>query len=141
MAGSKPRNVAQAGRLTALLINSSEQRHFVEQVLRTAGFRMIKALGISDALRYLKTFAPGLVIVGEDLPSVDGVDPLAALRGLTSAPIVVIGSGGQYGLVRAFDRGADAYVDQTITPVVFFARIRAMLRRYGYLKISKEGIP
>lgn len=131
-------NVAEHNCLTALLIHRGEQ-HSALQTLRTAGFRIVEALGIRDAVNYVRSCGPRLVIVGEGLSIGNGPDLLSVLRGLTVAPIVVVGSGGQHSLVRALEQGADAYVDQSVTPVVFLARVRAMLRRYAQVNVSSNG--
>lgn len=133
-------NAADQHKLTAVLIDKGEQLNSVVQALTNAGFRIIEALGINEAVSYVRNFGPWLVIVGEDHAPVYGADLLPLLRGLTVAPIVVVGSGGQHSLVRALEEGADAYVDRSVTPAVFLARVRAMLRRYAQSTAASNGV-
>jgi DNA-binding response OmpR family regulator len=124
---------------TVLMVSRGEQHRSVAQILRNGGFRVIEAAGISHALDCVRSFGPRLVVVGEAFLPIYGPDFLASLRGVTVAPIVVVGEGGQYALVRALEEGADAYVVSSIPPVVFLARVRAMLRRYARQQVSHNG--
>jgi len=139
MQDSESVNTAEYNYLTALMVDRGEQHPSVVEALRSGGFRIVEAAGFSHALDCVRNVGPRLVIVAEAILPIYGADFLAALRRLTIAPIVVVGAGGRHSLVRALEGGADAYVDPSVTPVVFLARVRAMLRRYARTHASNDG--
>lgn len=121
-----------AGRnaLTALIIDRDERRRSTVRALQQAGFRIVEAGESVAGLRYLRDAVPRIVIVGEDMPPIDNLELLTALRGVTNVPIMVIGAGNQDALIHALVRGADVYMERTVSTRVFLARIHAVLRRY-----------
>lgn len=121
-----------AGRnaLIALIIDKDEQRRGVALALQQEGFRIIEADQSSDGLHYLRGSVPCIVIMGEDMPPVDNLELLTALRGVTDVPIMVMGAGSQGSLIHALVRGADVYLERTVSTRIFLARVHAVLRRY-----------
>jgi DNA-binding response OmpR family regulator len=91
---------------------------------------------------------PGcLLIMSEEMPGVGGKGLLAAVREVTSGPVVVAGSGGETAMVGALLQGADAYLEQPVNVQELAARVRALARRYrgpeevdGHLKPAGDGI-
>jgi hypothetical protein len=84
-----------AGRnvLIALIIDREERRRSVARALQQEGFRIIEAGESSDGLHYLQDSIPRIVVMGEDMPPVDNLELLTALRGITDVPIMVMGAG------------------------------------------------
>ena len=121
--------------LIALIIDRDERRRSMALALQQAGFRIIEAVESSDGLHYLKGSVPRIVIMGEDMPPIDNLELLIALRGITDVPIMVMGSGNRGALIHALVRGADVYLERTVSPRVFLARVHAVLRRYD---LSRE---
>jgi PleD family two-component response regulator len=121
-----------AGRnvLIALIIDREERRRSVARALQQEGFRIIEAGESSDGLHYLQDSIPRIVVMGEDMPPVDNLELLTALRGITDVPIMVMGAGNRGSLVHALVQGADVYLERTVSTSVFLARVRAVLRRY-----------
>ncbi len=73
---------------------------------------------------------PDVVILDLGLPDMDGVDVIRALRGWTSAPIIVLsGRVGSEDKVEALDAGADDYVTKPFGVDELLARLRAVSRR------------
>jgi len=116
--------------LTVLIIDRDERRRSMARALQQAGFKIIEAVESSDGLRYLRGSIPRIVIMGEDMPPIDNLELLTALRGLTDVPIMVMGSGSRGALAHALIRGADVYLERTVSTRVFLARVQAVLRRY-----------
>ena len=119
------------GALTALIIDVDESRQNVVGALEDAGFRVIVALESGEGLKHTLDDSPRIVIVGEEMPLVEGVELLPVLRRLTDAPIIALGHGGEMALVQALLQGADIYLTRPVNLREFMARIRALLRRYG----------
>ncbi len=89
------------GALTALVIDSDEDRRSVVLALQDAGFRVIEAEKSSDGLRITLEESPRIVIVSEDMPPIGDVELLPVLRRLTESPIIVVGLGGEMAIVQA----------------------------------------
>src|SRR5918996_831863 len=119
------------GALTALIIDADEDRQSVVLALQDAGFRVIEALESGEGVRNTLDASPRIIIVGEEMPPIDGVDLLPVLRRLTESPIIALGSGGEMAMVNALFQGADFYLTRPVNLREFMARIRALLRRYG----------
>ncbi|TCN35510.1 two-component system KDP operon response regulator KdpE [Kribbella orskensis] len=84
----------------------------------------------ASALSVAARFPPDLVILDLGLPDMDGVEVVHALRGWSSAPILVLSArGAQAEKVTALDAGADDYVTKPFGMDELLARIRSALRR------------
>jgi two-component system KDP operon response regulator KdpE len=84
----------------------------------------------ATALSVAARLPPDLVILDLGLPDMDGVEVVHALRGWSSAPILVLSArGAQAEKVTALDAGADDYVTKPFGMDELLARIRSALRR------------
>jgi two-component system KDP operon response regulator KdpE len=73
---------------------------------------------------------PDLLIVDLGLPDIDGVAVVEALRGWSTAPIIVLSARhAEAAKVNALDAGADDYVTKPFGMDELIARVRAALRR------------
>ena len=115
--------------LTALIIDTDENRQSVVLALQDVGFRVIEAGESGEGVRHTLDDSPRIIIVGEEMPPTNGVDLLPLLRRLTESPIIVLGSGGEMAMVRALFQGADFYLTRPVNARELIARIRALLRR------------
>jgi DNA-binding response OmpR family regulator len=116
--------------LTALIIDTDQNRQSVVLALQDAGFRVIEAGESGQGVRHALDESPRIIIiVGEKMPPINGVDLLPLLRRLTESPIIVLGSGGEMAMVRALFQGADFYLTRPVNVRELIARIRALLRR------------
>jgi DNA-binding response OmpR family regulator len=115
--------------LTALIIDTDENRQSVVLALQDAGSRVIEAGESGEGVRHTLDDSPRIIIVGEEVPPTNRVDLLPLLRRLTESPIIVLGSGGEMAMVRALFQGADFYLSRPVTVRELIARIHALLRR------------
>ena len=98
--------------------------------LRARGYDVDLAPDGATALSVAARFPPDLVILDLGLPDMDGVEVVHALRGWSSAPILVLSArGAQAEKVTALDAGADDYVTKPFGMDELLARIRSALRR------------
>ncbi|QIK73241.1 response regulator [Propioniciclava coleopterorum] len=75
---------------------------------------------------------PDLYLLDLGMPELDGLDVIHAVRGWSSAPILVIsGRTGSADKVEALDAGADDYVTKPFSVDELLARMRAVTRRGG----------
>ena len=98
--------------------------------LRARNYEVDVAADGETALATAARYSPNLVILDLGLPDIDGVEVVHALRGWSTAPIVVLSArGAQAEKVTALDAGADDYVTKPFGMDELLARIRSALRR------------
>jgi two-component system, OmpR family, KDP operon response regulator KdpE len=98
--------------------------------LKARGYEVDTAEDGQTAIAAASENPPELVILDLGLPDMDGVDVIAALRGWSRAPIVVLsGRTSSDDKVEALDAGADDYVTKPFAMDELLARMRAVVRR------------
>ncbi|HEY0240729.1 MAG TPA: response regulator transcription factor [Friedmanniella sp.] len=98
--------------------------------LRARGYQVLTATDGTDALDQAARHRPDLYLVDLGMPRLDGIGVIHALRGWTSAPILVVsGRAGSQDKVEALDAGADDYVTKPFHLDELLARLRALGRR------------
>ena len=98
--------------------------------LRARRYEVEVALTGAAALDVAGRWNPDLVVLDLGLPDLDGVDVLRALRGWSSAPVLVLSARHDSAdKVEALDAGADDYVTKPFAVDELLARLRAALRR------------
>ena len=84
---------------------------------------------------------PDIILLDLGMPRLDGVKVIEAVRGWSSAPILVIsGRSGSAEKVEALDAGADDYVTKPFSMDELLARIRVLTRRIGQDEVDEEPI-
>lgn len=105
-------------------------RRFLRIVLEGAGHVMDEAARGREGIERAATGAPAVVVLDMGLPDMDGKDVIAAIRGWSSVPIVIVSvRSAEAEIVAALDAGADDYVTKPFAPAELLARIRALARR------------
>ncbi|NYJ03691.1 two-component system KDP operon response regulator KdpE [Nocardioides thalensis] len=98
--------------------------------LRAGGYDVVAAADGTEALAAAQENPPDAVVLDLGLPDVDGVTVIAALRGRSDVPILVLsGRSDSADKVDALDAGADDYVTKPFGMDELLARLRAVLRR------------
>lgn len=116
--------------LRALRITLTARRY--EIVAATTG---VEAINVAISER------PDLYMLDLGMPELDGVDVIHALRGWTTAPILVVsGRTGAGDKVDALDAGADDYVTKPFSIDELLARIRALSRRASPTEESPPSV-
>ena len=73
---------------------------------------------------------PHLVLLEVDLPDMDGFTVCQEIRRFSDVPIIMLtGRGKEADIVRGLDVGADDYIVKPFSPIVFIAKLKAVLRR------------
>ncbi len=73
---------------------------------------------------------PNLVLLEVDLPDMDGFTVCQEIRRFSDVPIIMLtGRGKEADIVRGLDVGADDYMVKPFNPIVFIARLKAVLKR------------
>jgi two-component system, OmpR family, KDP operon response regulator KdpE len=98
--------------------------------LAAHGYDVVAAADGAAAVTLAAQSHPDLVLLDLGMPHLDGVQVIQALRGWTSAPIIVVsGRTGSADKVDALDAGADDYVTKPFQVDELLARLRALSRR------------
>ena len=99
-------------------------------VLGDAGYEVVPAMTVREALDAVAVRPPDAAIVDLVLPDGDGVEVCSSIREWSAMPILVLSAvGDEREKVRALDAGADDYVTKPFGPDELVARLRAALRR------------
>ena len=99
-------------------------------ILRDAGFEVLQAGSVEEALDAAALRPPAAAILELALPDADGVDLCRQLREWSAIPLIVLSAiDDEYHKVRALNAGADDYVTKPFAPRELVARVRARLRR------------
>jgi diguanylate cyclase (GGDEF)-like protein len=118
---------------TRVLIVQAEQseRAFQRSLFADAGMSVFEAASGAEALDFLITDRPDLVVLGRTLPDMDGLELLPRFKSseLDFVPVLVASHRGETAeRVRGLQLGADDYIPRPCDPAEFLARARALLR-------------
>jgi len=98
--------------------------------LTAKGYGVVTAGDGAEAISSAVDHRPDTVMIDLGMPRLDGVQVIEAIRGWSSAPILVVsGRTGAADKVEALDAGADDYVTKPFSIDELLARIRALTRR------------
>jgi len=94
------------------------------------------------ALEHFQKGKPDAVIADLGLPDCDGIEFIAALRGLSRVPVIVVsGRSAEADKIAALDHGADDYVEKPFLPGELVARVRAKLRHHHAGQLEGPASP
>ncbi len=127
------------GAVTALIIDADDSRSCLAVALQDAGFRVIETSDSGEGVEHALGDSPSILVIGEEMPPLGGVELLAELRRLTDSPIIALGIGGEIATVQALLGGADVYLTRPVNLRELMARIRALLRRYDVVRETDAG--
>ena len=98
--------------------------------LTAKGYEVITAADGTEAIAQAVEARPDIFMLDLGMPKLDGMEVIAAIRGWSQAPIIVVsGRTGSFDKVEALDAGADDYVTKPFAIDELLARIRAQTRR------------
>ncbi|WP_045877282.1 response regulator [Pseudofrankia sp. DC12] len=118
--------------MTSVLVVDDDPRllRALRITLEARGYQVIAATDGRTALAAAAEPEPDIIVLDLGLPDLEGVDVICALRGWTTAPIVVLsGRAGGTDKIAALDAGADDYVTKPFRIEELLARLRAVARR------------
>jgi PAS domain S-box-containing protein len=117
-------------------------RHVLEHTLVSAGLTPVVLSGGDEALVWLETHAPTVVLLDLVMPAPDGYAVLAHIRKhpkLAEIPVVVLTAlESDEEISRVFASGADDYVHKPFRPSELIARIRGQMRVRQYVDRLNE---
>ncbi len=107
------------------------ERLFQRALFADAGLTVIEASTGAEALDYLATDRPDLVVLGRGLPDMDGLELLPRLKSseLDFVPVLIASHRSETAeRVRGLQLGADDYLSRPCDPAELLARAKALLR-------------
>ncbi|OFK53986.1 DNA-binding response regulator [Propionibacterium sp. HMSC069G10] len=126
------------------ILIADDDPQFLRALRITLGARGYEVLLTRDgqhALEMAIDHKPDIILLDLGMPRLDGVKVIEAVRGWSSAPILVIsGRSGSAEKVEALDAGADDYVTKPFSMDELLARIRVLTRRIGQDEVDEEPI-
>jgi DNA-binding response OmpR family regulator len=103
---------------------------FLRETLETEGMTVDTVSDGAGALLSVGQQPPDIMLLDLDLPDLDGLDVLAALRRRGDLPVIVLtGRRLENDRIAGLERGADDYVVKPFSARELVARIRTVLRR------------
>jgi DNA-binding response OmpR family regulator len=120
-------------RLKAILaIQDMDSMRLLRANLRAAGYDIATAPSGADILDSISDDYGDILVVGESLPDVAGLEFIRLLRMRSNIPVVMMGQAeGSAGVVAALRAGADDFLAYPYSTDEFFARVGAVMRRAG----------
>lgn len=98
--------------------------------LAAKGYEVVTVPDGPSAIEVATSQRPDLLMLDLGMPGLDGIEVIHAVRGWSSAPILVVsGRTGAADKVEALDAGADDYVTKPFAIEELLARLRALTRR------------
>jgi DNA-binding response OmpR family regulator len=105
-------------------------REVVSSYLQVDGFDVHEAADGDEAMAWLKTHRPELVVLDIMLPGLDGLTLLRQLRVQGDTPVILLTArADEIDRVVGLELGADDYVVKPFSPRELAARVRTVLRR------------
>jgi DNA-binding response OmpR family regulator len=111
--------------------DEAEIRQYIMQLLREEGYLVSSAENGAEALKFLETRTPHLIILDLNLPDISGEGVCREIRkDHPMLPIIMLTArDGVSDKVNGFQAGADDYVNKPFVPEELIARVKARLRR------------
>jgi DNA-binding response OmpR family regulator len=95
-----------------------------------AGYQVHTAANAEDAIAFVRTSPPDLVVLDIGLPGMDGLDALREIKAQTNLPVIFLtGRRRELDEVVGLELGADDYITKPFDVDVVLAHIKAVLRR------------
>jgi len=116
---------------TTILIVEDEGpiANYLKTILETQEYKTIVTPLGKNGLSLAASHSPDVILLDLGLPDMDGVEFIAALRGWTHIPVIVVSAREhERDQIEALDAGADDYLVKPFRAGELLARIRAALR-------------
>lgn len=102
----------------------------IQTLLKDVGYRANSVDSGAAALNEIAHSVPDLVLLDLNLPDINGLEILRAVRMHSFLPVIILsGYGKDRDRVLALEAGADDYMAKPFSPDELIARVRALLRR------------
>lgn len=115
-----------------LVDDDADLRAVTRFALQQAGFLVVGAGTVAEAVAAFGREQPDLVLLDINLPGGSGFEICSTIRRSSRVPIMMLTvRGEEEDLVHALELGADDYLTKPFSPRTLVARVKALLRRAG----------
>ena len=119
---------------TILIVEDEEDiQELIRYNLAREGYQPKSALTGEDALNFINSKLPDLILLDLMLPGIDGLEICRRLKNdqkTAHIPVVMVTAKGEEAdIVTGLELGADDYITKPFSPRVLLARIKSVLRR------------
>ena len=129
----------QTKELIMIVEDDRQIQDFIAYSLMTAGFGVLTAGGVEEAMRKMRSKKPDIMVLDLGLPDGDGLDLIRRVRKFSDIPIIVVSARDkEEDKIEALDRGAEDYITKPFRPLVLGAKVKALIRRNKNLVLDNS---
>lgn len=130
----------QTKELIMIVEDDRQIQDFIAYSLMTAGFGVLTAGGVEEAVRKMRSKKPDIMVLDLGLPDGDGLDLIRRVRKFSDIPIIVVSARDkEEDKIEALDRGAEDYITKPFSESELMARIRVLRRHLIREERSRTG--
>jgi DNA-binding response OmpR family regulator len=115
--------------LVLVIDRDAHERRQIAVILREAGFQVVDVASTIQGMIRLIEAEPALIVMAEETKPLQLNEVVRFVRGLTGAPVMIIGSGGMTEEEELLMRGGDFYLRRPFTAAELASRARMLVRR------------
>ena len=132
----------QTKELIMIVEDDRQIQDFIAYSLMTAGFGVLTAGGVEEAMRKMRSKKPDIMVLDLGLPDGDGLDLIRRVRKFSDIPIIVVSARDkEEDKIEALDRGAEDYITKPFSMRELLARVKANIRRSGMAAVGTSAQP
>lgn len=114
-----------------LVEDHRELSQLIQTFLQKEGFTCYCAFSAEEALEWLKSHFPQVILLDIMLPGMDGFAFCQTVRHHSQVPILMMSARStKTDQLTGFELGADDYIEKPVDPDILCAKIRALFLRY-----------
>ena len=120
-----------------LIVDDEERiRDIIKTYLEFENYEIIEAENGLDAIQKVQTNDLSCVILDVMMPIMDGYEALTKIKEYNETlPVIMLtAKTEEYDRLEGFDKGADDYVVKPFSPKEIVARVKILVKKYGYMK-------
>lgn len=128
--------------MTTILVVDDEllYRRLLQVNLEKEGYKVVAVRNGEEALEYLSSQEPDVVLLDVMMPKLDGFSTCERIRQFSNVPVIMLTARSEeQDRVRGLNIGADDYVTKPFSATELVARVRAILRRVQGVDYSVQS--